>query len=79
MGSRKPPAELEGYYLDYTQSLGEAAAAEAVTVISGGARGVDIKAMTGALEKDGNAVGVLTHQLLEKSSSRIYHDYLEGG
>ncbi len=79
VGSRKPPAELEGYYLDYTQSLGEAAAAEAVTVISGGARGVDIKAMTGALEKDGNAVGVLTHQLLEKSSSRIYRDYLEGG
>lgn len=77
VGSRRPPEDLENYYFDYARSLGEEAAEE-VTIISGGASGVDKHAMHGSLEAGGNVVGVLTHQLLEQATnSIIYRDYLE--
>lgn len=78
VGSRRPPEDLEDYYFDYARSLGEEAAEEEVTIISGGATGVDIHAMQGSLKKAGGIViGVLTHRLLEQATSIIYRDYLE--
>jgi DNA processing protein len=50
--------------LDFTQSVGQLAAAAGVTIISGGAKGVDRAAMQGSLEAGGAAVGVLSEQLL---------------
>ena len=49
--------------LDFTRSVGQLAAAAEVTIISGGAKGVDRAAMQGSLEAGGAAVGVLAEQL----------------
>lgn len=73
VGSRKAPKNFNPqafmeYYLDYARSLGETAAEEGVTIISGAARGVDISAMRGSLESGGKTIGVLTHQLLKKTT-----------
>lgn len=79
VGSRRPPEDMEDYYFDYARSLCKEAAEE-VTIISGGASGVDIHAMRGSLDAGGNVVGVLTHRLLEQATSSIvYRDYLEEG
>lgn len=77
VGSRKPPKHFnpeifEEYYLDYAKSLGGVAAEEGVIIISGGALGVDINSMRGALESGGKTVGVLTDQLLKKSNDNSF-------
>ena len=64
VGSRKAPPED----LKYARELGQAAASERITVVSGGARGVDNEAMAGALEGGGNVVGILSDSLLKKST-----------
>jgi predicted Rossmann fold nucleotide-binding protein DprA/Smf involved in DNA uptake len=48
----------------FTQSIGQSAAAAGMTIISGGAKGIDRAAMQGSLEAGGIAVGVLAEQLL---------------
>ncbi|WP_445955812.1 DNA-processing protein DprA [Yeosuana sp.] len=45
-------------------------------VVSGGARGIDEHSMTGILECDGYALGVLADSLIKKSSSSIYRKYV---
>ena len=50
--------------LEFTESVGQLAAAAGVTIISGGAKGVDRAAMQGSLAAGGAAVGVLAEQLL---------------
>jgi predicted Rossmann fold nucleotide-binding protein DprA/Smf involved in DNA uptake len=45
-------------------------------VVSGGARGIDEHSMTGILECNGNALGVLADSLIKKSSSSIYRKYV---
>ena len=49
--------------LEFTRSVGQLAASAGVTIISGGAKGVDRAAMEGSLEAGGAAVGVLADQL----------------
>lgn len=49
--------------LEFTQSVSRLAASAGVTIISGGAKGVDRAAMAGSLEAGGTAVGVLADQL----------------
>lgn len=75
VGSRKAPFED----LEYTRELGQAAADERITVVSGGARGVDNEAMLSALEGGGNAVGILSDNLLRRSMDRSNRDYLLEG
>jgi len=59
VGSRNVNDEL----IQYTEGVGQLAAATDIAIVSGGARGVDQAAMRGALEADGRAVGVLANGL----------------
>jgi predicted Rossmann fold nucleotide-binding protein DprA/Smf involved in DNA uptake len=62
--------------LNYTKSIGAKAANSGISVISGGAKGVDQESMLSALESGGTVVGVLADSLLRASSSRQYRKYL---
>ncbi|MDM3870798.1 DNA-processing protein DprA [Porticoccus sp. W117] len=55
--------------LAFTQQVGEKAASESVTIISGGARGVDEAAMLGAIEQGGMVAGVIADSLLKAATS----------
>ncbi|MDY6806213.1 MAG: DNA-processing protein DprA [Cyanobacteriota bacterium] len=68
VGSRDADEEA----IAYTQRVGAACAEEGVQIISGGARGVDINAMLGALEAGGTAVGVLPDSLTKAALSAKY-------
>ncbi len=62
--------------LDFARRLGGDAAAEGCSIISGGARGIDESAMSGALEKEGTVVGVLADRLLAAATSAKYRPAL---
>jgi predicted Rossmann fold nucleotide-binding protein DprA/Smf involved in DNA uptake len=51
----------------YTQNYG---------VVSGGARGIDEHSMTGILQCNGYAIGVLADSLIKRSSSSIYRKFI---
>ena len=59
VGSRKVDGEL----LAYTERVGELAAEAEVSIVSGGARGVDQAAMRGSLEAGGHVIGILGNNL----------------
>lgn len=61
--------------LEYAEDFGHAAASERITIISGGARGVDDKAMKGALDHGGKVVGILSGSPL--SRLKFYQDHLK--
>lgn len=65
--------------VEYTAGIGRLAAKSRSTVVSGGARGVDQAAMSGALEAGGNAVGVLADGLERAVTNRGYRDLLLEG
>jgi predicted Rossmann fold nucleotide-binding protein DprA/Smf involved in DNA uptake len=71
-GSRKV-AEAD---LEYSRILGERAADAGVSVLSGGAKGVNETAMLGALQREGTAVGVMADSLLRASTSAKYRAHL---
>jgi len=75
VGSRKAPQED----LQYARAVGCAAAEAGVTIVSGGARGIDQSAMFGALSCGGSVIGVLTDRLLERSTRRHYMRHLISG
>ena len=50
--------------LDYATALGERIAVAGMTVVSGGARGVDEAAMQGGLKQGGTVVGIMADSLL---------------
>ena len=62
--------------LAYSRSIGSLAAENGISVVSGGARGVDESAMLGALANNGNVIGILAENLLRASSSKKYRNYL---
>jgi predicted Rossmann fold nucleotide-binding protein DprA/Smf involved in DNA uptake len=62
--------------LAYARRIGELIAQAGVSVVSGGARGIDEAAMIGTLEAEGTAVGVLADSLLRASSSLRYRKHL---
>jgi predicted Rossmann fold nucleotide-binding protein DprA/Smf involved in DNA uptake len=62
--------------LAFTTRLGETAADQGFSIVSGGARGVDETAMLGALEREGTAVGVLSDSLLRSATSSKYRKAL---
>lgn len=62
--------------LNFTTRLGQAAARQGVSIVSGGARGVDETAMLGALDSEGTAIGVLADSLLRAATSVKYRKAL---
>ena len=75
VGPRNAPATL----LDYAAAVGGLAAKSDCTIISGGARGVDRAAMTGALAAGGRTIGVLACQLALASTDRSNREALMDG
>jgi predicted Rossmann fold nucleotide-binding protein DprA/Smf involved in DNA uptake len=59
LGSRDIDEEI----VSYTQRIGQTCAAQAMQVVSGGARGVDQAAMLGVLDAGGTSIGVLADSL----------------
>jgi len=62
--------------IEYTKNFGNLAAKNNFLIVSGGARGVDLSAMLGALQSNGTAIGVLADSLLREAISTKYHKYL---
>jgi predicted Rossmann fold nucleotide-binding protein DprA/Smf involved in DNA uptake len=75
VGSRYPSKQD----LAFTTHLGGEAALQGLSVVSGGARGVDEAAISGALEREGTAVGVLSNSLLRAATSAKYRKALMAG
>ena len=65
--------------LAYTEALGDAAARQGYSIVSGGARGVDQSAMLGALRSEGTAIGVLADSLMRAATSAKYRSHLVSG
>jgi DNA processing protein len=72
VGSRNIGEDL----VQYTESVGRLAGQANVTVVSGGARGVDKTAMLSAVTTGGCAVGVLADALERAALNREYRDAL---
>ncbi len=65
--------------LVFTSRLGSHAALQGLSIISGGARGVDETAMVGALAQEGTVVGVLADGLLRAATSARFRPSLMNG
>lgn len=72
IGSRNAPQND----LDFTAQVGGLAAASGYSIVSGGARGVDQAAMTGALDAEGTSIGILADSLMKASNSLKYRRHL---
>jgi predicted Rossmann fold nucleotide-binding protein DprA/Smf involved in DNA uptake len=75
VGSRD--ASDEG--LAFTQDVARACANDGICVVSGGARGVDAAAMSGAADAGGYVIGVLANDLLKQSLARTWRAPLREG
>ena len=65
--------------LEFARSLGAKGAEQGYSLVSGGARGIDRRAMQGALERDGTALGVLADSLLRSAMAADYRQYILSG
>jgi len=72
VGSREADERAEAY----TAEVGRRCAAEGISVVSGGARGIDQQAVFSALSAGGRAVVVLADSLLKCALSGKYRDAL---
>jgi DNA processing protein len=72
VGSR----EVSEGLVEITKEIGRLAANAGVTLVSGGARGIDQAAMRGALEAEGRAVGVLADSLERAATNREHRNLL---
>ena len=72
VGSRSVTEPL----VEYTSETASLVARAGLTVVSGGARGVDRAAMNGALEVDGRVVGVLPGDLEKTAMNREHRNLL---
>ena len=72
VGSRDADAEN----LESAEKLGGIVAAAERVVVSGGSRGIDQRAMFGALDRGGHVVGVLSGGLFAAASSAKFRDFL---
>ena len=75
VGSRSASREE----LDFAKDFGSKAAQDGLTVISGGARGVDENAMLGALQNGGTVIGVVANDLLRIGTTIKYREHLLTG
>ena len=65
--------------LAFSKVLGEAAAGQGYSIVSGGARGIDQSTMLGALNVEGTAVGVLADSLIRSATSSKYRKHIMSG
>ncbi len=65
--------------IEFTEDLGKEVARQGLSIVSGGARGVDESAMLGALRSEGTAIGVLADSLLRSGTSERFRKYLISG
>lgn len=65
--------------LDFTRRVAERCGAEGITVVSGGARGIDSAAMQAAGEAGGTVIGMLADSLLAAIRNRQNRIGIEGG
>lgn len=65
--------------IEFTEDLGKEVARQGLSIVSGGARGVDESAMLGALRSEGTAIGVLADSLLRSGTSERFRKYLLSG
>lgn len=65
--------------LAFTDQVGAKAASESIAIVSGGARGVDEKAMLGALKQGGVVIGVVADSLLRAATSSKWRRGLMDG
>lgn len=63
----------------FTQQVGEKAASEGKSVVSGGARGVDETAMLSAMNRGGTVIGVMADSLLRAATSAKWRKGLMDG
>lgn len=75
VGSRK----IDDALVDYTMLIGQLAARANRTLISGGAKGVDLAAMRGALQSGGKVIGVLAEHLERTAMNREERNSLRDG
>ena len=75
VGSR----DVDAMLVDYTEGVGRLAAEAKLTLVSGGARGIDQAAMRGALDAGGKVVGVLADGLEKTALNREHRDPLIDG
>ncbi|MBL6986308.1 MAG: DNA-protecting protein DprA [Methylobacter sp.] len=62
--------------LQYADALGAKAALAGVSVVSGGAKGIDEAAMSGALTVEGTVIGVLADSLLKAATAQKWRNGL---
>lgn len=72
VGSRNVNDEL----IEYSKEIGRLAARSKITIVSGGAKGVDISSMQGSLEEGGNACGFLSDSLEKAALTRTNREPL---
>lgn len=60
----------------FADGVGRDAATQGLSIVSGGARGIDQSAMLGTLKREGTAVGVLADSLLRSATSSAYRKHL---
>lgn len=65
--------------LRFTEQLGAKAAEDGIGIISGGARGVDETAMSGAMHANGRVLGVLADSLLKSATSAKWRKAVMNG
>ncbi len=65
--------------LDFARTAGERCAQSNMIVVSGGARGIDLTAMQGALDVGGEAVGVVASDLAKLAVSPDVRPHLQAG
>lgn len=70
VGSR----QIDAVGLKFSESLGVQCAGQHLSIISGGAKGVDRAAMLASLAAGGRAVGILAHGLTRGATSRDWRD-----
>jgi predicted Rossmann fold nucleotide-binding protein DprA/Smf involved in DNA uptake len=75
VGSRNPCDDD----IEFTEKFVKFLIAKDLNVISGGARGVDLKSMTTCIQNGGNAIGILADSLLKQSVSKQFREFLSSG
>jgi len=65
--------------LAFTQRVGFKAASKGITIVSGGARGVDEAAMLGAVDAGGKAIGIVADSLLRSATSKKWRKAVMDG